>query len=836
MPLTYHSRKPCQANGNLLVSQNPDNKKKGKGPLSSYQKQRLGSEDREDFEWDENLLAAMIAAEGFSDVTPFGSGGFGIVFSARDSRLKRTVAIKILKGPEGFFLTEGAAMAAINSKHVVEVFHSGKIQYQGRAIDYLVMEFVKGGTLAELISADGPVPIDKAIELFKQIAIGLEAAHEKGVIHCDLKPANIFIKNHPNTLNAKIGDFGLSYLTEFESKGLSEDYAPPEQKGHRNLKPTIDIYAFGVVMFETLTGMLPTEFDEQAIPCFETRAFLEIADKCMATAPLDRYQSVDKVMAAISEFQRPKVSRSRWKVAMYPLFGITLAAGLISSILYFTNFHPAKARDPNKSFSEIERETEVQQNSQEFLQSFVSSVDRLCQQWNDMDHLKNIQQPQLESFLEREKWADMKFEVWKNQPRFVESYIDLKIVLSRIFQKTGDFEQALSKNRRAAEVLGQTADDASLQQLHDLGVINLDLGKLFFQQPNRISDAIDRSMSAHHWFMRAVKRNDASDADRANVGLAALNVAIMYETIHEPQNAIEWYEKALRANKDMGKKAYLEDIALIYVNIGGLFYFSGEINSASQWFQESIKIRRQLFKKDVENQQRKFDYAFALFHKSLLVFGNEFARTGERFNLSAEIEGLKLAHQLLSELAEDNPSVVDYQLQLLKIDASLLVINLEKLANVGSLLPDNHKEMMRALETRFEQTDLNAELKEAMTGLWLAYGKETNSKVHIERATEELKRLLKTYPANAEFQFQLGQMIQSSHSTLEDLEFALGHFKGGFKQAPTVYRYYWGYRQCLTVAIEFCREKGLHSKAKEFRQLVDELSDEPARLILKDDE
>jgi hypothetical protein len=53
---------------------------------------------------------------------------------------------------------------------------------------------------------------------------------------------------------------------------------------------------------------------------------------------------------------------------MYPLFGITLAAGLISSILYFTNFHPAKARDPNKSFSEIERETEVQQNSQEFLQ------------------------------------------------------------------------------------------------------------------------------------------------------------------------------------------------------------------------------------------------------------------------------------------------------------------------------------------------------------------------------------------------------------------------------------------------------------------------------------
>ena len=140
---------------------------------------------------------------------PIGKGGMGEVYRARDTKLGRDVAIKVLpeefsrdKGRLDRFQREARLLAQINHANIATLY--GLEEHEGQ--QFLVMELVGGETLAERI-AKGPVPLDEAIPLFIQIAEGLEAAHEKGILHRDLKPANI--KIGPDG-KPKILDFGLA--------------------------------------------------------------------------------------------------------------------------------------------------------------------------------------------------------------------------------------------------------------------------------------------------------------------------------------------------------------------------------------------------------------------------------------------------------------------------------------------------------------------------------------------------------------------------------------------------------------------------------------------------
>ena len=128
-----------------------------------------------------------------------GAGGMGEVYRARDSRLNRDVALKVSASRfNERFTHEARAVAALNHPNICSLFDVGP--------DYLVMELVEGVTLAERV-AKGPVPVDEAMDIARQIAAGLEAAHEKGITHRDLKPANIKIT--PDGL-VKVLDFGLA--------------------------------------------------------------------------------------------------------------------------------------------------------------------------------------------------------------------------------------------------------------------------------------------------------------------------------------------------------------------------------------------------------------------------------------------------------------------------------------------------------------------------------------------------------------------------------------------------------------------------------------------------
>ena len=194
-------------------------------------------------------------------VAPIGKGGMGEVYRARDTRLKRDVAIKV--SAERFterFEHEARAIAALNHPNICTLYYVGP--------NYLVMELVNGPTLADRIK-EGAIPLDEALNIARQVADGLEAAHEKGITHRDLKPGNVKIKPDGTV---KVLDFGLAKMGGTPSVQGDESptltvgqteagvilgtasYMSPEQAKGKPVDQRADIYAFGAVLYEMLTG------------------------------------------------------------------------------------------------------------------------------------------------------------------------------------------------------------------------------------------------------------------------------------------------------------------------------------------------------------------------------------------------------------------------------------------------------------------------------------------------------------------------------------------------------------------------------------------------------
>ncbi len=250
-------------------------------------------------------LAAGTRLGPYEILAALGAGGMGEVYRARDTKLGRDVAIKIL--PELFaadpervarFTREAKTLAALNHPHIAQIH--GLEDAQG--ISALVMELVEGPTLADRIAL-GPMPMDEALPIAKQIAEALEAAHELGIIHRDLKPANIKVREDGTV---KVLDFGLAKALDPAASGVeaaaltqsptitspaamtqrgvilgTAAYMAPEQAKGRAVDKRADIWAFGCVLYEMLTG-------QRAFPgedVFDTLSAVGKSDPAWNTLP-----------------------------------------------------------------------------------------------------------------------------------------------------------------------------------------------------------------------------------------------------------------------------------------------------------------------------------------------------------------------------------------------------------------------------------------------------------------------------------------------------------------------------------------------------------------------
>ena len=338
-------------------------------------------------------------------LAPLGAGGMGEVYRARDTRLGREVAIKIL--PRAFtadagrlarFEREARVLASLNHPHIAAIYGIEDAPTEtGAPVRALVLELVEGETLAERVTRAGSkgVPIKEALDIARQIADALDAAHEKGVVHRDLKPANIKIA--PQGI-VKVLDFGLAKLEATSGDGAdgvtgaptitvndtregivvgTAAYMSPEQARGQAVDKRTDIWAFGCVLYEMLTGRSPfagptvtdtlaaivdREPDWNALPASTQAVTDRLLRRCLEKDPKRRMRDIGDARPEIEEISigpRPPGPNRRTNWTTQPLMGLVAALGIAVVVLSFVAFRsesrPQSAAGP--SFSRILRLT-----------------------------------------------------------------------------------------------------------------------------------------------------------------------------------------------------------------------------------------------------------------------------------------------------------------------------------------------------------------------------------------------------------------------------------------------------------------------------------------------
>lgn len=314
-------------------------------------------------------LAAGSKLDGYEILALLGTGGMGEVYRARDSQLKREVAIKVLphfvsQDPDRLrrFEQEAQAAAALNHPNILAVHQFGSFE----GAPYLVSELLEGGTLRQQL-AHGSMPIRKAIDYGAQIAQGLAAAHEKGIVHRDLKPENLFVTKDGRV---KILDFGLAKLTPARpapndlgtTVNLATDpgmvmgtvgYMSPEQVRGKTADHRADIFALGAILYEMLAGRRafekPTSTETMTAILNEDPVSISqaapnappglqrVVHRCLEKNPEQRFQSASDLafaLEALSESGSSAIhvvdsrSGSRW-VWMAAVAGVVVLAALL---------------------------------------------------------------------------------------------------------------------------------------------------------------------------------------------------------------------------------------------------------------------------------------------------------------------------------------------------------------------------------------------------------------------------------------------------------------------------------------------------------------------------
>jgi tRNA A-37 threonylcarbamoyl transferase component Bud32 len=262
-------------------------------------------------------------------IAPAGSGGQAEVWKARDTRLDRIVAIKRLKAEHSARSKEEAkAIAALNHPHVCTLHDVGP--------DYLVMEYVEGQPLK------GPLPVEKAVEYARQILDALDAAHRLGIVHRDLKPANILVTKN----GVKLLDFGLAKAERAKATSASDEtvtqaitqegailgtlqYMAPEQLQGKGVDARSDLFSFGCVLYEMLTGkrafegastpsVIAAVLEREPTPLEVSPQLERVVRRALAKDPEQRFQNARDLKTALEWAMEPQAASApritrRWK-------------------------------------------------------------------------------------------------------------------------------------------------------------------------------------------------------------------------------------------------------------------------------------------------------------------------------------------------------------------------------------------------------------------------------------------------------------------------------------------------------------------------------------------
>ena len=258
-----------------------------------------------------------------------GEGGMGAVYKAQDMEVDRTVALKLIR-PElasnpailARFKQELLTASQVTHKNVIRIYDIAEAD----GVKFITMEFVEGDDLRRILTNAGKLPIERAVEIIRQVCLALEAAHSAGIIHRDLKPQNIM--EDSKTGRILVMDFGLARtmggdgMTQTGALLGTIEYMSPEQSMGKALDQRSDIFAVGLIFYELLIGKTPYKADtamasllrrnqERAVPAAELdatvpKALSDIVSKCLERDLEHRYQNVQEILYDLEAFQGAK--------------------------------------------------------------------------------------------------------------------------------------------------------------------------------------------------------------------------------------------------------------------------------------------------------------------------------------------------------------------------------------------------------------------------------------------------------------------------------------------------------------------------------------------------
>lgn len=269
-----------------------------------------------------------------------GRGGMGVVYRARDEKLQRDVALKFLpqhlrgqETEEARFLQEARAASALNHPHVCVIHDISEEDGQR----FIVMEWVEGQTLGAIVRGQGPAPLDKVTDWAIQIGEALAEAHAHGVIHRDIKDENIMVNAKGQV---KVMDFGLAKLkgsvklTQTSTTVGTLGYMAPEQIQTGVCDARTDVFSFGVVIYELVTGRLPFRGDREAVMMYSilneepdplatvrpevSAELVHVVDRALEKNPEERYQSVADMLIDLKRLKRDTAKVSRKSLGAMP--------------------------------------------------------------------------------------------------------------------------------------------------------------------------------------------------------------------------------------------------------------------------------------------------------------------------------------------------------------------------------------------------------------------------------------------------------------------------------------------------------------------------------------
>ncbi|MBV8707842.1 MAG: tetratricopeptide repeat protein [Acidobacteriaceae bacterium] len=686
------------------------------------------------------LFPGDVVADRYEILAHVGDGGMGSVYKALDRELDRVVALKTIR-------PDLASNATILRRFKQEILLARKITHQNvirtydlgvaGALRFLTMEFFEGEDLCAYLERRGSLPPNEAVAIMSQICEGLQAAHEEGVIHRDLKPQNILINSQEQV---RILDFGLA--RDFEVPGVTHaglavgtpDYMSPEQARGEEASARSDIYSIGLIFYELLIGGLPFK-GETAMSRLVQRTIQSppspksikdeipqhldnIVMRCLEIDPEWRYESADALLADLRNWEQPQapavphsssevpvipaeIAKSRWSKKLVALTATAIvvcgiligylylhskgAAPSPNSIAHSTNPEALELVNEGRDKLKHRQDPQQVQAALELFNQAATKDPNSALPWAGMVDA-NLAMYRLDH---KSIWTDnaqtYALEAKKRDADAPETHL----ALGSVYTQTGNLSEAIKEIQQALKI--QESDDGYVR-----------LGRAYLANKN-VDAAIKALETAVHlkpfnWYnqdqlARAYwKKNRLADAlkhfqeaaDRNPTNADLFNsMGVIYSGQGQWPKAIEAYQKAISLQKS----------AEAYSNLGTAYFYAGQYSKAVPMLQKAVEMdpHRAAFvgnladayreAKQYEKAQTLYDQAIELAYERLQINGKDADTMGNLALYYAKKGGRSKGLELITSARSLDPK----NIQLLYNEAVIQALNKNSDAALKSL-------------------------------------------------------------------------------------------------------------------------------------------------------